>query len=601
MCNDLSAFTDSPLSPISASVKFGDKTTVKVTQAGMISFLGLQFFAFYVPSFRFCLASVPQMDAKGLSCVFAANEVCIRNGERVLAVGFKNTSSNLYIVAENGSTPISQNVSSALINTPLSEDTVLITTRAGAARERTEAEERYKKGVQVATFQLMVNRAAKTRRESMVISDSEDSGSDLQHYNVTPPTITNAVKTALSISNTSSSIRPLGYSSANKANGLIWHGRFGHINDVAMTKVLRNEMDKVAGSLSDYSCDVCVRTAATQRTGKDISIPRSLIPFERIHADICGPFSPTLGGSRYYAVFVEDSCRLGEVFTMKRKSDLILMWNHYKKRKLNLGFVILYLRSDNGGEFQALDEELRNDGIVWERSPPYTQHSNGVAERFIRSINTKARALLIAAESPEWCWGDAVTMSCYLHGMTPQRGLNWKSPLNMFYSYGGGDIQHNLHEKDKYRFFPTTVKHLRLFGCVAYRWLHPKQRKSGKFVVRASPCMFLGYGLSKSIYRLYDFVSKRFYEASSVTFREDQKAWPLFGDKSAHDIQKLFNGYCEVDSAEDSIELADNTSVLQCDVLNSQRGNLSIQSIPKILSIIASFYESYPIRGIDHI
>lgn len=151
----------------------------------------------------------------------------------------------------------------------------------------------------------------------------------------------------------------------------------------------------------------------------------------------------------------------------------------------------------------------------------------------------KARALMLAADMPSWSWGDAINAACYLHRLIPQRGLNRKSPYELMFP----------EESSGNNCCSSRIKHLRVFGCVAYRWLHAAQRDGGKWVARANPCMFLGYTPSKTIYRLYDFVTKKFYEGSSVSFREDLKAWPLFGEKELTDNDTIF---------EDVEDLGDN-------------------------------------------
>jgi len=45
---------------------------------------------------------------------------------------------------------------------------------------------------------------------------------------------------------------------------------------------------------------------------------------------------------------------------------------------------------------------------------------NGVAERLNRTLITKARSMLAAAELPKELWGEAVYIACYLRNLTPQ-------------------------------------------------------------------------------------------------------------------------------------------------------------------------------------
>lgn len=62
-------------------------------------------------------------------------------------------------------------------------------------------------------------------------------------------------------------------------------------------------------------------------------------------------------------------------------------------------------------------------------------------------------------------------------------------------------------------------------------------------MARLNPGIFVGYGLLKTIYRIYDFVTTNFHECSLVSFCEDLKAWPLFKNKSVTEGQDLFDGF----------------------------------------------------------
>lgn len=85
-----------------------------------------------------------------------------------------------------------------------------------------------------------------------------------------------------------------------------------------------------------------------------------------------------------------------------------------------------------------------------------------------------------------------------------------------------------------------------------YRWLAPAQRKSGKWVGRASPCALVGYTASACIYRVFDLENSKFYEVNSCVFREDVKAWSLLPPSVL--AQDVFQGVYEF---EDEVESAD--------------------------------------------
>lgn len=88
-----------------------------------------------------------------------------------------------------------------------------------------------------------------------------------------------------------------------------------------------------------------------------------------------------------------------------------------------------------------------------------------------------------------------------------------------------------------------SIKHLKVFGCLVYRWLARAQRKSGKWVGRASPCALVGFTNSSTIYRLYNLENTKTYECSHCVFREDIKAWSLQADGTT--VDDPFNGIYE--------------------------------------------------------
>ena len=75
------------------------------------------------------------------------------------------------------------------------------------------------------------------------------------------------------------------------------------------------------------------------------------------------------------------------------------------------GRKIRILRTDNGKEYtsKAFEDYLKGQGIVHERTAPYSPAHNGKAERKNRTLFEAARAMRIDAGLPEEYWGEAVT------------------------------------------------------------------------------------------------------------------------------------------------------------------------------------------------
>ena len=85
---------------------------------------------------------------------------------------------------------------------------------------------------------------------------------------------------------------------------------------------------------------------------------------------------------------------------------------------------------------------------------------NGVSERMIQTINTKARCPLMDAGLPARFWAEAVKTAVYIHRRTPTASLNdHKTPFEAL--YGTKPFLH----------------HMRRFGCIVCRHLPKEQRK----------------------------------------------------------------------------------------------------------------------------
>jgi len=84
---------------------------------------------------------------------------------------------------------------------------------------------------------------------------------------------------------------------------------------------------------------------------------------------------PSLGGARYFLLFIDDHTRYTTVFTIHQKSDTFSKFKEYKALVENYhNMKIKALRSDNGGEYtsDSFSTYLRNSGISHEKTAPYS-------------------------------------------------------------------------------------------------------------------------------------------------------------------------------------------------------------------------------------
>jgi hypothetical protein len=212
---------------------------------------------------------------------------------------------------------------------------------------------------------------------------------------------------------------------------------------------------------------------------------------------LSGPFKTSAGGATYYIVYIDNHTRYTEVYFLTTKSapEVIARFKQFQAWVQTQGYLMKRFRCDNGREefsnaaFQGL---LAEAGISYEPAPPFTQHKNGVAERMIRTLNTKARSMMLDANVPMRFWAEAVKTACYLHRRTPTSSLDGTGKLTPLEALHG-----------------TTPKlyHLRRFGCIVYKHISREQR-SGRFTERSRPCMMLGYvHQTTKICRIWDFSS----------------------------------------------------------------------------------------------
>ena len=117
-----------------------------------------------------------------------------------------------------------------------------------------------------------------------------------------------------------------------------------------------------------------------------------------------GPSPVTsIGGSRYFVIFIDDYSRYSWIFSMKSRSEILPIYSNFAKMvETQFSKRIKTFRSDNALEytqytFQAL---LHSYGTVHHLTCPSTSQQNGQAERKLRHILDTVCALLLSTKVP---------------------------------------------------------------------------------------------------------------------------------------------------------------------------------------------------------
>lgn len=290
----------------------------------------------------------------------------------------------------------------------------------------------------------------------------------------------------------------------------LWHEQLAHLNYDSI-KLLVPPTAYTSDLSRPDLCSICIK-AKHQRQITRTPVERTSRPFQLPHSDLRGPIQPeSASGCRYFIVYIDDFSCWVWVYFLRTKSAVGVV-SVFQELLASLEkkypeWPLTRFRSDNGrGEYDnsLFRGILRVSGISFEPSPPYTQHKNGVSEGMIRTLVTKARAMLLDSRLPDKFWAEAINTAAYLHNRSPSRPLSNMTPYEV--------LQNNKPE----------ISHFRRFGSAAFK-LIPEEQCAGKFAERAQECVFWGYVHDTSkIWRLWEPQGKRVIQASDVKFDRSQ-------------------------------------------------------------------------------
>ncbi len=122
-------------------------------------------------------------------------------------------------------------------------------------------------------------------------------------------------------------------------------------------------------------------------------------PGERLFVDISSMKNRSLGGSKFWALVVDNfsDCILGKFFS--KKSDLSKNIIPILKQLFVKGKEVKYIRCDNAGENKTIEKQCIAEGldITFEYTAPCSPQFNGRVERKFPTLYGKMRATFIHA------------------------------------------------------------------------------------------------------------------------------------------------------------------------------------------------------------
>lgn len=292
-----------------------------------------------------------------------------------------------------------------------------------------------------------------------------------------------------------------------KDNYELWHQRLGHIGKAKFAEIKSKQMfsdtellNKVI--INDKLCEDCIKGKQSRlpfNNSKSKIIKR---PLFNVHSDVCGPITPTtLDNKNYFVIFVDEYTHYAVTYLIAHKSDVFAAFQDYVAKSeahFNLRLVNLYC--DNGGEY--LSNEMKQycvqKGISYHLTVPHTPALNGIAERMIRTITERSRAMVSGAKLSKTFWGEAVLTVTYLINISPTKALKTNNtPFELWHSK------------------MPSLKYLKVFGSTVY-FLN-NSRKT-KFDDKSSKGILVGY--EPNGYKVWDVVDEKFVKVRDVIVDE---------------------------------------------------------------------------------
>ena len=290
-----------------------------------------------------------------------------------------------------------------------------------------------------------------------------------------------------------------------------FHDKCGHKGIALIKKTLNHIGVTPLGDLK--SCEACGLAKAKQRAVNKTTHVKSKMPGERLFIDTSGPYSETLGGTRYWVQIVDDYTRIGFSGFVKNKNEIINFAERHFVLLKGLGYEVKFMRTDNAGEnVKALTKLCEQMGASIELTAPYTPQHNGVVERRFALLKQKAQAMMFAAglnkDARELLWAEAAQCANDLENITSTTSS--KTPA------------YELFTKEVSKLYPNLIQ----FGRIGYATIRMKIR--GTWKEKSKKGIMVGYAKNHTgdTYRLYNANTKAVFESRDIIWADWKRIDP---------------------------------------------------------------------------
>jgi transposase InsO family protein len=307
---------------------------------------------------------------------------------------------------------------------------------------------------------------------------------------------------------------------------ILWHDRLGHVEFETVCRAAHTGSTTGIGlnaHMKICSCHTCLLQKASRRPFKGSLVKRASVVGDVIHTDLAGPMPSTISGHEYVQSFIDGRTRLKYIYLLKKESDAGgVLRDFIVQFEREHDCPVKSAHADNAAEFTGdyFNSCLREQGIKFTSSAPYSPESNGLADNFNKVLFARVRCLLDHSSMNKVLWGEAAHHQAHLLNITPSRSLGKITP----------------HEA-AYGVVPDVSKR-RVFGCVAFAALSNPNKLNDK-AARATKLGHIGYGKYHLLLPGPDY---KIFVATSVKFDEQVFDFSADAVKEVTDIRDITAG-----------------------------------------------------------
>jgi hypothetical protein len=175
------------------------------------------------------------------------------------------------------------------------------------------------------------------------------------------------------------------------------HKAIGHCGEEALKITAKSYDWKLFGKLE--TCEDCAIGKAKQKNTNKEWLQGSKNPGERLYIDIISIKGESFGGSKFWALIIDDCTNYCWSYFLNKKSILKEKITSLILELKDLDIKVKILRCDDARENKALEDECKGKGlgITFEYSGPRTPQRNWKVERKFQTLYGRIRAMLNGA------------------------------------------------------------------------------------------------------------------------------------------------------------------------------------------------------------